>query len=131
MILLRKPLAKNARTRTTSNPPMTFVNELLTFLASNGCEDLFGLDTRANYDWTEMTIGESSVVVPSKDNDAYEEPKFIVTAFAFDKSSPHFIVHGRCMKTHTHDHKPPQTPSGGGNGGGSGGGGSGGGSGGR
>ncbi|QDS71792.1 hypothetical protein FKW77_009411 [Venturia effusa] len=92
--------------RTPPTPPMDFVKELLNWLDSNGCQDLFGLATRAKYNWTEITIGDSSVVVPSKDNDAQNVPDFIATAFAFDKSNPYFIVHGKCKKDHSHDRKP-------------------------
>ncbi|EPE06694.1 3-hydroxybutyryl- dehydratase [Ophiostoma piceae UAMH 11346] len=74
-------------------PGTAFISDLLSVLASNGCTDVFGIDTIAKYAWSEMTIGDSSVVVPSNDSDNYDQDRFIPVAFAFDKDKPAYKVH--------------------------------------
>lgn len=67
---------------------------------------MFGIDTIAKYDWSEMTIGDASVVVPNNDSDNYDHGKFIPVASAFDKEKPEFRVHGKCGTNHKHTSKP-------------------------
>ncbi|KAK7393946.1 hypothetical protein QQX98_013268 [Neonectria punicea] len=57
-------------------------------------------------DWSEMKIGDASVVVPSNDSGDYDQDKFIPVAFAFDEEKPTFRVHGKCGKDHKHSSKP-------------------------
>ncbi|EFY89303.1 hypothetical protein J3458_018760 [Metarhizium acridum] len=90
----------------TPTPSAAFVQELLSVLASNGCEGLFGIDTLAKNNWSEMKIGDASVVVPSNGSETYNQDKFISVAFAFDKEKPEFKVHGKCGKDHKHSSKP-------------------------
>ncbi|KAG6017605.1 hypothetical protein E4U43_000738 [Claviceps pusilla] len=87
-------------------PSAEFIHEFLSVLASNGCEGLFGIDTLAKHNWSEMKIGDASVVVPSKDGETYDQEKFIPVAFAFDKDKPQFRVHGKCGTDHKHTSKP-------------------------
>jgi hypothetical protein len=82
------------------------VQEFLSVLANNGCEGLFGIDTLAKNNWSEMKIGDASVVVPSNDSETYSQDKFIPVAFAFDKEKPEFKIHGKCGKDHKHSSKP-------------------------
>ena len=95
-------------TRTaTPAPTPAFVLDFLSVLALNGCDALFGIDTIAKGAWTEMSIGDASVVVPSNDSDAYDQDKFIPVAFTFDEEKSKFKVHGRCGKgEHKHTSKP-------------------------
>ena len=69
-------------------------------------EGLLGIDTLAKEPWSEMKIGDASVVVPSHDSDNYDKDKFIPVAFAFDEKKPSFRVHGKCGKDHKHSSKP-------------------------
>ena len=82
-----------------------FGRELASILASNGCEGLFGIDTLGDEDWTELNIGDASVVVPSDGNEGED---YIPVAFAFDDKTPGFRVHGKCGKDHKHTSKPPR-----------------------
>ncbi|KAL8895228.1 MAG: hypothetical protein Q9207_008251 [Kuettlingeria erythrocarpa] len=84
--------------------PPHFVAELDHLLTLNGCKGLFGIDTLAVNDWTEITIGNASVVVPS--NGEETEEAYIPVAFAFDDRKPGFRVHGKCGKDHKHTSKP-------------------------
>ena len=84
--------------------PPDFIAELTSVLASNGCEGLFGIDTLVENDWTELTIGNASVVVPS--NGKESEEAYILVAFAFDDKKPGFMVHGRCGDDHRHTSRP-------------------------
>lgn len=95
----------------TPTPPPAFVDELLSVLTSNGCDGLFGIDTVAKKDWSEMKIGDASVVVSSHDGDDYDQDKFISVAFVFDEKKPKFRVHGRCTSNHRHTSRPPKPPS--------------------
>jgi hypothetical protein len=72
----------------------------------NRCDGLFGIDTLAKGAWSEMKIGDASVVVPSDDRDGYDQDKFIPVAFAFDKEKPKFRVHGRSGTDHKHTSTP-------------------------
>ncbi|TAQ85578.1 hypothetical protein B7494_g6089 [Chlorociboria aeruginascens] len=68
---------------------------------------LFGIDTIAKDAWTEMSIGDASVVVRSNDSDGYDQDKFIPVAVTFDKKNPKFKIHGKCGKgEHKHSSKP-------------------------
>lgn len=87
-------------------PSAEFTQEFLSVLANNGCEGLFGIDTLAKNNWSEMKVGDASVVVASNDTETYNQDKFIPVAFAFDKEKPKFKVHGRCGKDHKHSSKP-------------------------
>ncbi|KAK0643283.1 hypothetical protein B0T16DRAFT_391833 [Cercophora newfieldiana] len=82
-----------------------FAADLASVLASAGCEGLFGIDTLGHEDWTELKIGNASVVVPSDGSE--REGAYIPVAFAFDKT-PGFRVHGKCGSNHKHTSKPPQ-----------------------
>lgn len=90
----------------TPAPTPAFLLDFLSVLASNGCDGLFGIDTIAKGAWSEMKIGDASVVVPSNDSDSYDQDKFIPVAFAFDEEKPKFRVHGKCGKDHKHSSKP-------------------------
>lgn len=74
----------------------------------NGCDGLFGIDTIAKVAWSEMSIGDASVVVPSNNSDGYNQDNFIPVAFVFDEEKPRFRVHGRCKKDH--EHTKPSKP---------------------
>ncbi|KAL9063187.1 MAG: hypothetical protein Q9161_009605 [Pseudevernia consocians] len=93
---------------TTTTPAFSpaFLSDFLSVLASNGCDGLFGVDTLAKDAWSEMKIGDASVVVPSNHSDDYDQDKFIPVAFAFEKEKPTFTVHGKCGKDHKHTSKP-------------------------
>ncbi|KAI9815418.1 MAG: hypothetical protein M1832_005488 [Thelocarpon impressellum] len=93
-------------TAATPAPTNAFLRDFLSVLASNGCDGLFGIDTIAKGAWSEMKIGDASVVVPSNNSDAYDQDKFIPVAFAFDEEKPQFRVHGSCGKNHKHTSKP-------------------------
>ena len=80
-----------------------FIETLTDVLATNGCEGLFGIDTLAEEDWTEINIGNASVVVPS--NDQVRE-EYIPVAFKFDDKTPGFRVHGKSGSNHKHTSKP-------------------------
>ena len=94
-----------ARTATPAPTP-AFLLDFLSVLALNGCDGLFGIDTLAKGPWSEMKIGDASVVVPSNDSVAYDQDKFIPVAFAFDEEKPKFRVHGRCGTDHKHTLTP-------------------------
>ncbi|KAI0436239.1 hypothetical protein F4803DRAFT_542987 [Xylaria telfairii] len=89
-----------------------FIAELADILTSNGCNGLFGIDTLNQNDWTELSIGNASVVVPSNGNE--REDSYIPVAIAFDEKNSGFRVHGKCGKDHKHTSKPvtpkPVTP---------------------
>lgn len=90
-------------------PTAAFCSEFLSVLAENGCEGLFGIDTMAKGAWSEMKIGDASVVVSSNDSDGYDQDRFIPVAFAFDEEKPKFRVHGKCGTDHKHTSKPPKS----------------------
>ena len=105
--------AKNTRTKnypltslTTPALTPTFLADFLSVLASNGCDNLFGIDTIAKGAWSEIKIGDASVVVPSNESDGQDQDKFIPVAFAFDEEKPKIMVHGKCKKEHAHSSKP-------------------------
>jgi len=100
------PMEFSVMQNSDENPtvPPNLVTDLSNVLASNGCEGLFGIDTLAAKNWTELTIGNASVVVPSNGKDRDED--YIPVAFAFDKNVPGFRVHGRCGSDHKHTSKP-------------------------
>jgi hypothetical protein len=100
------PLTRTA----TPTPTLAFLLDFLSVLASNGCDSLFGIDTIAKGAWSEMKIGDASVVVSSNDSDGYDQDKFIPVAFAFDEEKPKFRVHGKCGKDHKHTSKPTPPP---------------------
>ncbi|KAM4066068.1 3-hydroxybutyryl-CoA dehydratase [Hirsutella rhossiliensis] len=54
-----------------------FVQEFLSILATNGCEGLFGVDTLAGNNWSEMKIGDASVVVPSNDIETHDQDRVV------------------------------------------------------
>ncbi|KAL8897578.1 MAG: hypothetical protein Q9192_002503 [Flavoplaca navasiana] len=89
---------------TTPAIPPQFIAELDHVLTLSDCKGLFGIDTLAEHDWTELTIGDASVVVPS--NGKEREESYIPVAFAFDEGKPGFRVHGKCGKDHKHTSKP-------------------------
>ncbi|KAF3310518.1 hypothetical protein TWF173_009405 [Orbilia oligospora] len=91
-------------------PEPAFVSEFLSVLASNGCDGLFGIDIKAEDAWTEITIGDASVVVGSNQSEGYDKDKFIPVTLAFDKEEPKFVVHGRCNITHRHTSTPKPKP---------------------
>jgi hypothetical protein len=66
------------------------------------CEDKFGIDTVADTAWSELTIGDASVVVPCGDDIEHDQDKYIPVAFAFSEDKPSFIVHERCGSDHKH-----------------------------
>lgn len=39
---------------------------------------MFGIDIIAKGDWTELSVGDASVVVPSDDGDCFDKEKFIL-----------------------------------------------------
>jgi hypothetical protein len=82
-----------------------FLSDFLSVLALNGCDGLFGIDTIAKVAWSEISIGDASVVVPSNDSDGFNQDKFIPVAFVFDEK-PKFRVHGKYGKDHKHSSKP-------------------------
>ncbi|KAL8977094.1 MAG: hypothetical protein Q9205_007034 [Flavoplaca limonia] len=84
--------------------PPQFIAELDHILTLSDCKGLFGIDTLAEDDWTELTIGNASVVVPS--NGKEMEEMYIPVAFAFDDRKSGFRVHGKCGKDHKHTSKP-------------------------
>ncbi|KAL8755705.1 MAG: hypothetical protein Q9184_004720 [Pyrenodesmia sp. 2 TL-2023] len=84
--------------------PPHFMAELEHVLTVSDCKGLFGIDTLAEDDWTELTVGNASVVVPS--NGKEREKAYIPVAFAFDERKPGFRVHGKCGKDHKHTSKP-------------------------
>lgn len=93
---------------TTTTPVFTpeFLSDFLSVLASNGCDGLFGVDTLAKGAWSEMKIGDASVVVPSNHGDGYDQEKFIPVTFAFEEEKPTFTVHGKCGVDHVHTNQP-------------------------
>jgi len=93
----------------TRSPTPAFLLDFLAVLSMNGCDGLFGIDTIAKGPWSEINIGDASVVVPSNDNDGYDQHKFIPVAFAFDEEKPKFRVHGRCKIDHKHTSKSKPT----------------------
>ena len=91
----------------TATPSSGFLSDLISVLTLNGCDGLFGVDSLATADWTEMKVGDASVVVPSNDSDDYDKDEFIPVAFAFDEEQPKFKVHGKCGRGwHEHTSKP-------------------------
>ena len=79
------------------------IAKLTTVLRLNGWEGLFDIDTLIEDDWTELTIGDASIVVS---NNGKEREAYIPVAFAFDDKKPGFRVHGKCGKDHKHTSKP-------------------------
>jgi hypothetical protein len=84
-------------------PSGDFLSELSNTLAVNDCHGMFGVYTLAEDDWTELSIGNSSVVIPSN---GQEREEYIPVAFAFDDKKPDFRVHGKCGTNHKHTSKP-------------------------
>ena len=74
-------------------------------LAGNGCDDLFGIDTLAKAAWSETTIGTASVVIPSNNDEVFQD-RFLTVAYAFVEQTPKFRVHGRCIVDHDHTSRP-------------------------
>ncbi|XWW98376.1 hypothetical protein V2A60_006376 [Cordyceps javanica] len=91
---------------TMPRPAAAFLAEFVSVLVSNGCSDIFGIDTIAKNAWSEIKIGDASVVVPSNDSTGYDDDKFIPVAFAFGEEDPKFRVHGKCKSNHKHASKP-------------------------
>jgi hypothetical protein len=100
-------------TAVTPVPTLSFLSDLLSILTSNGLEGLFGIDTVAEGAWSEMSIGQASVVVPSSERDGYDQDKFVPVAFAFDKEEPKFRVHGKCETDQFGKHIGVKPPGGG------------------
>ncbi|KAI0107228.1 hypothetical protein GGR51DRAFT_559567 [Nemania sp. FL0031] len=90
---------------TTPDLREPFRLKLLSILSSNNCGDLFGIDSIAKENWSELKIGDASVVIPSQDMDGHDHGDFIPVAFAFDTKDPKFRVHGKCKKDHKHTSK--------------------------
>lgn len=94
-------------TRSTNpGPTPAFLSDFSSVLASNGCDGLFGIDTIASGNWSEMKIGGASVVVSNNGDDHNQDDDFIPVAFAFDEKKPQFTVHGKCKRDHKHTSKP-------------------------
>ena len=88
-------------------PTNTFLVDFLSVLAVNGMIGLFSIDTIADNAWTELGIGNASVVVPSNETDDYDKDDFVPVALTFDEERPGFKVHGKCGKgEHKHQSKP-------------------------
>ncbi|KAI4129746.1 MAG: hypothetical protein LQ341_006532 [Variospora aurantia] len=87
--------------------PPHFIAELDRVLTLSDCNGLFGIDTLAEADWTELTVGNASVVVPSNGNERAEA--YIPVAFAFNDGKPGFRVHGKCGKDRKHTSKPSRS----------------------
>ena len=83
---------------TTPVPTPSFLSDFLSILTQNGVEGMFGIDTMASGAWSEMSIGDASVVVPSNEDDDCDRVDFIPVAFAFDEEKPKFRVHGKCTE---------------------------------
>lgn len=90
----------------TPVPDPSFLADFQNVLVANKCDGLFGIDTVANETWSELKIGDASVVVPDNDSNDSDREKFIPVALAFDGEKPGFKVHGRCKKTHRHKSTP-------------------------
>lgn len=90
-----------------ATPQPDFIQELSNVLSLNSCGGLFGIDTLATSDWSELTINDSSIVVPSNGDDVHG---YFPVAFAFTGTEPGFRVHGKCGKDHKHSSKPPPPP---------------------
>ncbi|KAK0614924.1 3-hydroxybutyryl-CoA dehydratase [Bombardia bombarda] len=82
----------------------SFAAEVASALSMAGFDGLFGIDTLEKEDWSELKIGNASVVVPSNGNERADA--YIPVAFAFDETSAGFRVHGKCSKQHRHTSKP-------------------------
>ncbi|UKZ75284.1 hypothetical protein TrVFT333_002960 [Trichoderma virens FT-333] len=65
-LLIKFLLIRELQSAESRCPEPDFVKELVSVLASNGCNDMFGIDTMAEGPWTEMSIGSASVMVPDK-----------------------------------------------------------------
>lgn len=90
-----------------STPTPAFLSDFLEVLAANGCAGVFGIDTLAETDWSELTIGDASVVVPCKTNNEHEANDMLIpVAFEFNDKRPAFKVHGRCKINHRHTSTP-------------------------
>ncbi|KAI4184372.1 MAG: hypothetical protein LQ346_006128 [Caloplaca aetnensis] len=87
--------------------PPHFIAELDHVLTLSDCKGLFGIDTLAEDEWSELTVGNASVVVSSNGNE--REEAYIPVAFAFDDRKPGFRVHGKCGKDHKHTSKPSRS----------------------
>ena len=83
-----------------------FIEDFVAVLAANNVEGVFGIDTLAKHAWSEMKIGDASVVMPSNDSNDFDKDKFIPVAFAFDNDKPNYRVHGRCNQNHKHTSRP-------------------------
>ncbi|KAF9769958.1 hypothetical protein IL306_012538 [Fusarium sp. DS 682] len=83
-----------------------FIKDFIAVLASNNVEGLFDIDTLGKDAWTEMTIGDASVAVPSNGSSVYDKDRFIPIAFAFDEDNPQYRVHCRCGSNRKHSSKP-------------------------
>ena len=64
------------------------------------CEKLFGIDTLADRDWSKMSVGNASVVLPSS-GDNYDKNAFVPVGFAFNEDKGGFAVHGNVATAST------------------------------
>lgn len=77
----------------------------MALLRENKCEDMFGIGTLAQSPWSELKIGDASVVVPCTGSMEDNDDKYIPVAFAFSEDKPAYVVHGRCGSDHKHTGK--------------------------
>ena len=103
---MANPLGSCGNSSITPAPSVLFIDELHAILVSEGCKGFFGIDTMGTTEWTEILIGESSVVVPSTGPDGLNDRQFIPVSFSFVDGNLGFKVHGRCKKDHRHAGKP-------------------------
>ena len=52
--------------------------------------------------WSEMKVGNRSVVMSSEDNDDSDNEKFIPVAFVFNEKKPQFRVHSGRGRDYEH-----------------------------
>lgn len=92
----------------TSLPNLSpeFIKDIQAVLTAKNVEGLFGIDTLAKTDWSEMKIGNASAVVPRNASGNYDKDEFVTVAFAFDEKEPKYQVHSKCGKDHKHTSKP-------------------------
>lgn len=95
------------------DPPAAFLTDLFNVLRSTKCAGVLGLDDQTEQSWTEVTIGNASVVIyhdhekmmPNAPADSY-----IPVSFGFDGKTEGYTAHGRCKKNHRHTSKPSPPP---------------------
>lgn len=96
------------------DPPAAFLTNLFKVLRNTNCAGVLGLDDQTEHSWTEVTIGNASVVIyHDHEKLMLNVPanSYIPVAFGFDGKMEGYTAHGKCRVHHKHTSKPIKPPN--------------------